>query len=202
MRKSVIIGLLLLTAGLFGVATTLNIIISHAMAQGYDDNYYGDDSYSTYPTEDKKYECQTGPFEGFFVGSVEFCKFNKFDKDDRKDNNRTGTQGPPGPQGPQGPAGQINFTNTYRVVGPGATITSETPSRAFSVSLCDPGDIVLEGGGSIANFLDEGLGNVFQIIRETVTVNEQNGYRVGGVGANLTSFDSNAICIDNPPLRP
>ena len=199
MRKSVIIGLLLLTAGLFGVATTLNIIISHAMAQGYDDNYYGDDSYSTYPTEDKKYECQTGPFEGFFVGSVEFCKFNKFDKDDRKDNNRTGTQGPPGPQGP---AGQINFTNTYRVVGPGATITSETPSRAFSVSLCDPGDIVLEGGGSVANFLDEGLGNVFQIIRETVTVNEQNGYRVGGVGANLTSFDSNARCIDNPPLRP
>jgi hypothetical protein len=38
MRKSVIIGLLLLIAGLFGVATTLNIIISHAMAQGYDDN--------------------------------------------------------------------------------------------------------------------------------------------------------------------
>ena len=63
----------------------------------------------------------------------------------------------------------------------GATITSEIPSRAFSVSLCDPGDIVLEGGGSVANFLDEGLGNVFQIIRETVTVNEQNGYRVGGV---------------------
>ena len=29
-----------------------------------------------------KYECRTGPFEGFFVSSVEFCKF-KFD--DRKD---------------------------------------------------------------------------------------------------------------------
>jgi hypothetical protein len=57
MRKSVIIGLLLLTAGLFGVATTLNIIISHAMAQDYEENYYGDDSYSTYPTNDKKYEC-------------------------------------------------------------------------------------------------------------------------------------------------
>ena len=115
MRKSVIIGLLLLTAGLFGVATTLNIIISHAMAQGYDDNYYGDDSYSTYPTEDKKYECRTGPFEGFFVSSVEFCKFNKFDdKDNDRKDNITGTQVPPGPtgatgpvgpQGPQGPAG-------------------------------------------------------------------------------------------------
>ncbi len=114
MRKSVIIGLLLLTAGLFGVATTLNIIISHAMAQEY--VKYDDSSYSTYQTDEKKYECRTGPFEGFFVSSVEFCKFNKFEKnnDDRKDDNRTGTQGPPGapgpqgtqgPQGPPGPAG-------------------------------------------------------------------------------------------------
>ncbi len=68
------------------------------------DNYY-DDNYSSYPTHDKKYECQTGPFEGFFVSSVEFCKHIKFD--DRKDNrdNRTGTQGPSGPQGPAGPQG-------------------------------------------------------------------------------------------------
>ena len=44
-----------------------------AMAQGYDDNYYGDDSYySKYPTDDKKYEYRTGPFEG--LSSVEFCK--------------------------------------------------------------------------------------------------------------------------------
>ena len=38
-----------------------------------------DKKYSKYPTEDKKYECRTGPFEGFFVSSVEFCKF-KFDR--------------------------------------------------------------------------------------------------------------------------
>ena len=52
------------------------------MAQGY----YGDSSsnyYSQYPTDDKKYECRTGPFEGFFVSSVEFCKHVKFD--DRKE---------------------------------------------------------------------------------------------------------------------
>ena len=152
----------------------------------YSDSYEDMKTYSTYPTKDKKYVCQTGQFKGFFVESVEFCKLEI-------------PAGPQGPQGPQGPAGQINFTNTYLVVGPGATITSETPSRAFSVSFCDAGDIVLEGGGSVANFLDEGLGNVFQIIRETV--NEGNGYQVGGVGTNLTSFDSNAICIDNPPLR-
>jgi hypothetical protein len=50
-----------------------------AFAQGYET--YGDNSYySQYPTDDKKYECRTGPFEGFFVGSVEFCKHVKFDK--------------------------------------------------------------------------------------------------------------------------
>lgn len=40
------------------------------MAQGYDNNsnYYGDSYSSKYPTDDKKYEYQTGPFEGF-------CKF-------------------------------------------------------------------------------------------------------------------------------
>ena len=44
-----------------------------AFAQGYDT--YGDSSYSQYPTDDKKYECRTGPFEGFFVSSVELVIF-------------------------------------------------------------------------------------------------------------------------------
>ncbi|HEX6646310.1 MAG TPA: hypothetical protein VF047_03955 [Nitrososphaeraceae archaeon] len=74
-----------------------------AMAQGYDDYY--SDSYSQYPTDDKKYECRTGPFEGFFVSSVEFCKHVKFD--DKKD--RDGKVGPPGSQGPAGP-NQLNQT--------------------------------------------------------------------------------------------
>src|SRR5215212_4837640 len=42
---------------------------------GYQNDYYGsgsssyggDDSYSKYPTDDKKYECRTGQFEGFFT---------------------------------------------------------------------------------------------------------------------------------------
>ena len=66
-----------------------NNSFSNVMAQEYDK--YGDSSYSTYQTEDKKYECRTGPFEGFFVSSVEFCKHVKFDKDDSKRDNRTGT---------------------------------------------------------------------------------------------------------------
>jgi hypothetical protein len=156
----------------------------------YSDSYEDMKTYSTYPTKDKKYVCQTGQFKGFFVESVEFCKLEI----------PAGPQGPAGPAGPAGPDGQINFTNTYIVIGNRATITSEAPSRAFSVAFCDPGDIVLEGGGGVGAFADGGLGNVFLLIRETV--NEGNGYRVGGVAANTTEFDSNAICIDNPPLRP
>ncbi|MGZ5548009.1 MAG: hypothetical protein ACXWFZ_08670 [Nitrososphaeraceae archaeon] len=55
---------------------------SYSISYGYDDNkkisynnsYDNDNSkYSNYPTKDKKYVCQTGQFEGFFVESVEFC---------------------------------------------------------------------------------------------------------------------------------
>ena len=68
-------------------------------AEEYDN--YGDDMYSKYATEENKYECQKGPFEGFFVSSVEFCKHLKFE-DNRKDN-QSGTQGPPGPTDATGP---------------------------------------------------------------------------------------------------
>jgi hypothetical protein len=37
----------------------------------YNSNY--DDKNSKYPIRDKIYVCQSGPFEGFFVSSVEFC---------------------------------------------------------------------------------------------------------------------------------
>ena len=61
--------------------------------------------YSQYSTNDKKYECRTGPFEGFFVSSVEFCDVKNSMKKRHKDNrdNKTGPPGPPGPQGPPGP---------------------------------------------------------------------------------------------------
>jgi len=44
-------------------------------------NDYNNYNYNKYPTKDKPYECRTGPLEGFFVSSVEFCK-----SDNRKDN--------------------------------------------------------------------------------------------------------------------
>ena len=139
MYKSIFtFGLLASSLVMLGILPILN---NHTVAIAQ--VYHGDNSYySQYPTDDKKYECRTGPFEGFFVSSVEFCKHGKFDNDkDRKDanNNRTRIQGPPGPQGPQGVQGlqgvlgltgqqgpsritQLNATNVYLVQnssGPG-----------------------------------------------------------------------------------
>jgi len=98
--------------------------------------------------DDNKYEGQTGPFEGFFVGSVEFCKHGKFDdnKRDHRDNNQTGTQGqqgPPGATGPQGP-NQINSTSIYTVSGPGNSTSAIFPT-ATDIDKCLPGDTVLSG---------------------------------------------------------
>ena len=89
-----------------------NSILNAAMAQGYN----GENSYSTYPTDNNKYECQTGPFEGFFVSSVEFCKHVKFDENKR--DIKTGPQGPQGPIGPPGPQG---IQGIQGLIGPNGT---------------------------------------------------------------------------------
>jgi hypothetical protein len=59
-----------------------SINFSNVKAQEYGTyDEYDDGMYSKYPTEENKYECRTGPAEGFFVSSVEFCKNIKFDDD-------------------------------------------------------------------------------------------------------------------------
>jgi hypothetical protein len=197
---------------------------SAAMAQGYDN--YGDSYYSQYPTEDKKYECRTGPFEGFFVSSVEFCKHVKFDNDkDRKDvrDNRTGTQGPPGPQGiqgvqgpigpngtqgpegPQGPSGitQLDATNVYSV----NNFTTTTPPQTFTFGLafCDPGDLVLNGGYNLIGSdieANDTISTVFDQAISNPTVGV--GWAAGVLFNEETSLirlTVNALCFDNPPLR-
>jgi hypothetical protein len=150
MKKSVFT-FALLASSLVMLALTPFLNNNAALTQEYDK--YRDSSYSQYPTHDNKYQCRTGPFEGFFVSSVEFCKHIKFDdKDDnRKDNNRdnrTGTQGPPGPQGPTGPIGPqgppgINGTNGANgaqgiqgiqgPIGPNGTQGPPGPSGPFYV---------------------------------------------------------------------
>ncbi len=138
-------GFLLSSLAMLVLLPFLNNIL--ALAQEYDK--YGDSSYSQYPTDDKKYECRTGPFEGFFVSSVEFCKHVKFDKDgdNRKDNNITGTQGPPGPQGPLGPQGPPGPTGATGAAGPQG-IQGIQGERGFNGTQGPPG---LSGVVNVSN---------------------------------------------------
>jgi parallel beta-helix repeat protein len=95
MRKSSLVGLLLLSSLILG--STNLLMLQGAIAQNYynDDRQYGD-SYSGYRDDDdnnsyynnnnyyppkdsdnnnkKKYVCKDGPFEGLLTSSVEFCK--------------------------------------------------------------------------------------------------------------------------------
>jgi hypothetical protein len=180
-------------------------LISNAMTQEYED-YYGDSYYSAYPTNDKKFECKTGPFEGFFVSSVEFCKFNKFDEDnDKKDNkdNRTGTQGPAGPQGIQGPIGiiQLNSSNIYRVDNSSTSAPLSNFTQASSS--CDQGDFTIDGGynlfgsdiddDSLTTFIDQPRDIPFGGGWSTVITNIGN--------TSTVTLNVIAYCFDNPPLR-
>jgi len=190
-----------------------------AIAQGYNTNSY----YSEYPTDDKKYECRTGPFEGFFVSSVEFCKHVKFDKDDRKDrdrDNKTGTQGPPGPPGPQGiqgiqgipgligpqgPSGitQLNATNVYSV----NNVTSTTPPQTFTFGLafCDPGDLVLNGGYNLIGSDIEANDTISTLFDQAISNPTVGIGWAAGVSVNeetsLIRLTVNALCFDNPPTH-
>src|SRR5215203_2957705 len=114
--------------------------------------------YSDYKTKDKKYECRTGPFEGFFVSSVEFCDAKKFDdredhKDRDRDDNKTGQQGPQGPQGPAGPAGPAGANGTQIELFqcpadsniPGGNVTDERLCFAATPAVQCPSGTTLEG---------------------------------------------------------
>ena len=87
MYNSSIIGFFLLSILIIGGANMMVLQGAAAQDYYYDDKQYGDSSYSSYrdnnnnnyyPSKDydnnKKYVCEKGPFEGFLVSSVEFCK--------------------------------------------------------------------------------------------------------------------------------
>jgi Collagen triple helix repeat (20 copies) len=194
-----------------------------AMAQGYNDNYYSD-SYSQYPTDDKKYECRTGPFEGFFVSSVEFCKHIKFD--DRKD--RDDKVGPPGPQGPpgangttgatgatgpqglpgspglQGPPGitNVNGSNYYSVIGNLSPISTPSLTANSTVS-CLPGDVAISGEYNITTTAPVLPGTEYDLRYfgslgpdpPTNWSTQLSGF------AGFISVTTTVNCFDNPSLR-
>jgi hypothetical protein len=173
------------------------------MAQEYDK--YGDSYYSQIPTNDKKYECRTGPFEGFFTSSVEICKHVKFDDKDRKDNNRTGTQGPPGPPGATGATGItiINGTNYYSVTGATTTIPpGEFAATSFASS--DPEDVALSGE-YVVDAAEAGTTGTYDVvIFNTVGGNPEpdTTWQTQVNGLVGTEVQTKVNCFDNPPLRP
>jgi hypothetical protein len=152
----------------------------------YSSSSYGD-NYSKYPTEDKNYECRTGPFEGFFTSSVEFCKHGKFDDrkgHDRDRDNRTET------------------LDTYTVVGNTSVGFAGTASSIISsTALCDALDTATGGSFVVA-------GN--STIRASQPLANETGWiataEVFGnatiPGAPLGSVTADVVCLDNPPLRP
>jgi hypothetical protein len=193
-----------------------------AMAQGY----YGDDSYySQYPTDDKKYECRTGPFEGFFVSSVEFCKHVKFDDNKKDRDGKVGPQGPAGPQGPpgangttgatgpqglpgspglQGPPGitNVNASNYYSVIGNLSPISPPSFTANSTVS-CLPGDVAISGEynitSSAADFL---IGEYDLRYFGSLGPDPPTNWSTQLSGfAGFFSVTTTVNCFDNPPLR-
>ncbi|HVP81598.1 MAG TPA: hypothetical protein VMS35_01040, partial [Nitrososphaeraceae archaeon] len=149
--------------------------------------------------------CRTGPFEGFFVSSVEFCKHVKFDDNDRKDSNRTGTQGPPGPQGPTGATGPaginvLNGTNVYAVFGD-FRVVNNTGEGAGSIANCDIGDTAITGSFSVGTPDNTSIGTYD--LRFSGPVGDVPGpswesFIVGEAG---TSVSTTALCFDNAPAH-
>jgi hypothetical protein len=220
MQKSAIsFSFFLLIGSLIMLVPFTSINFSNVNAQEYDK--YRDSSYSQYPTDDKKYECRTGPFEGFFVSSVEFCKQVKFD--DKKRDGKVGPEGPPGangttgatgPQGEQGiqgiqgprgfngtdgvngtqgPEGPSSiFGKTYPVTG----VIDENPIDGYeSFAICDEGDNALGGGITVGGVQDVEALNSFPV------GDEQWAVTVGFTDDTGNLVRSYAVCFDNPPAH-
>jgi hypothetical protein len=192
--------------------TSINFPNVKAQEYGtYDDDY--DNSYSTYPTDDKTYECRTGPAEGFFVSSVEFCKHIKFvEKDDTRKNNRasnqTVIQGPPGPAGPQGPSGpaggqpgpqgpsgppgvpgpqgEQGLTGATGMTGPASTVPGPQGERGFN------------GTNGVNG--TQGLPGPSQILKSNIYINS-TFTTTQGKGPNFQfSFTNTATCDNGDTL--
>jgi len=174
---------------------------TQAMAQGYDD-YYSDNSYySQYPTDDKKYACRTGPFEGFFVSSVEFCKHVKVDNDDsRKDHNRDTKTGPQGPAGPQGQPGSGNnnstLVNTFNCINNNnININTDTNQSSSSSNGIQP---VQEAIAQGLNGTLDGLSqiNLNKTIINLCFINDNDTIVIENGGGNGTDGNATGTCED------
>ena len=106
--------------------------------KSYNDDKYSSNSYSKYPTDDKPYVCQKGPFQGFFVSSVEYCKV-----DDRKDRHNGDDKE------------RFNF-DFYVVTGEPYTETFNGAATLPSTATCEAGDQVTGGGFELTSTPETG----------------------------------------------
>ena len=144
----------------------------------YNDSYEDMKTYSTYPTKDKKYVCQTGQFQGFYVESVEFCKL-KISEGPQGPIGPTGATGATGPQGPagansivpgpQGIQGERGFNGTQGPPGPTGFVN---PSNAYVVWTDDT-----RGNEEIFFRASQGLG--------TINVSNNTGISVHSTNSSI-----------------
>jgi len=188
-------------------ANTTNLF-PNVMAQGneydgksYNNNkYYDDRKISLYPTKVNKYECQKGPFEGFFVSSLEFCKDVPI-----VNVNGIGTQRTPSPAGSQviqvatGVQEAIASSNPNQINGPslylrnGNLATTNITSQIASVAFCDPGHIVVEGSHQLINKQGNPILGLINPI-----IGDKDVYSTALISTNVT-LQSTALCFNNNP---
>jgi hypothetical protein len=125
------------------------------------------------------------------------------DRDRDRDNNQTGAAGPQGPSG----ITQLNATNVYSVNN---STAAQTDTFAILGALCDPGDLVLNGGynliGStfdindthLATVIDQSITNATLLGAGWLAALVFNGEDREDISIRL---NVNSLCFDNPPLR-
>jgi hypothetical protein len=118
-----LIALVFLTSASIAIGNTNNVSV-YGEQYGYNDNY---------PTKEiNKYECQTGPFEGFFTSSPEFCKSKVI-----PDRDRDGGSTPPSNPDTDGDGVNDNVDNCPTTSNPEQV---DRPDNDGIGNLCDPDD--------------------------------------------------------------
>ena len=175
----------------------------------YDTSYEDMKTYSTYPTKDKKYVCQRGQFEGFYVESVEFCKLKiaagpAGPAGPQGKQGIQGIQGPIGPNGTQGPPGpnQINQTLLYPIFGPIDGTTTAPGDIAVSSAICDIEDVALQGQFALLSGLDDSIGDIHFLRAGNTDIPHVYTTEIQTFNGSIQFVQSIAKCFDNPPLRP
>ena len=105
----------------------------------------------------------------------------------------------------KGPTGitQLNDTNTYSVTK--NVINTQTTFSAGQ-AICDQGDFVVNGG-FIINVLTGGPEGIYEDLNRPILLPFAAGWEVSlipfpGSVTQSVNYNVNAICFDNPPLRP